>query len=244
MAELIQSGAVFLHVPKCGGTWVREALRRVKLWRARLGFKHSSAAHINDIMKHHGWQFIRHLPFHPTVTPGSLRRAYKFCFVRNPVRWYESYWKFMAGAWEPHEPGRWHPQRAIDSCGDDGFNTFVSNVLRERPGYVSEMYSWYTDGCRSIGKCERIVDDLVAVLRELNLTFDEPALRAFPRTNESLARCGQPVWNLDVLDRVIEAEAAGIDRYEYRADTEAIRSTLHGRRTDHRAVAAGVGGKH
>jgi hypothetical protein len=223
MADLLRGGAVFVHIPKCGGSWVCNALAAQGILRARVGFKHSPPDQLASILRHRPWHFIRCWLRHPGLTPPRLREAFKFTFVRNPVRWYESYWKFMAGAWHPWEPGRWHPQRPIDTCADDDFNRFVGNVLRERPGYVSEMYGWYTDrGVDYIGRCERLCDDLIEALGRAGEQFDAAALRTFPRVNESSARRGQPVWNPDLLRRIVEVERPAIERFGYSREVEAL----------------------
>lgn len=215
MAELLRTGAVFIHVPKCGGNWVREALRDRRLWRCRIGYKHSTPQRIDDIWRFHRWQFIKHLPTRPDVTPAKLRRAFKFCFVRNPVTWYESWWKFMAGNWHPWEAGRWHPQRPIDECGDDDFNRFVENVLRARPGYVSEMYRSYVAGCDFVGRAERLADDLHLALHAAGTEIDRAALDHVPAANVSEPRCGLPVWEPDVLRRLVASEREAIEQFGY-----------------------------
>lgn len=220
MAELLRTGAVFIHVPKCGGNWVREALRELGLWRCRIGFKHSTPERIADVWQFHRAQFLRHLPTRPDVTPGKLRRAFKFCFVRNPIGWYESWWKFMAGDWHPWEVGRWHPQRPIDDCGDDDFDRFIENVLRVRPGYVSEMYGWYADGSDFVGRCESLAVDLGEALRRSGIAVDAARLERIAPTNVSPSRRGTPRWNPELLRRVVEAETGAIERFGYVADVE------------------------
>lgn len=215
MAELLRNGAVFIHVPKCGGNWVRETLRQAKLWRCRIGYKHSTPEHVSDIWRFHRAQFLRHLPTRFDVTPGRLRRAYKFAFVRDPVGWYESWWKFMAGDWHAWEIGRWHPQRPIDECGDDDFNRFVANVLEACPGYVSEMYGWYAEGCDYIGRVENLASDLRTALENAGTPIEEEVLANVPATNVSPSRIGTPVWEPALLARVIDAERAAIDTYGY-----------------------------
>jgi hypothetical protein len=215
MAELLRSGAVFIHVPKCGGSWVRAVAKHLGFWRDRVGYKHSTPEHVNDVLRHHGWQFVKHWPRHPLVTPGALRRAYKFCFIRNPVGWYESYWKYMAGAWHRWEVGRWHPQRPLDGCGSDDFNVFVRKVLDKRPGYVSEMYGWYAEGSHFVGRCERMTEDLVQALLGAGERVDPSAIASVGRVNESEKRLGDPVWDPAVLERVVAAEADGIRRWGY-----------------------------
>lgn len=216
MAEFLKNGAVFIHVPKCGGNWVRAALRDRGLWRCRIGYKHSTPDHVADVWRHHRWQFLKNLPIRPDVTPSRLRRAFKFAFVRNPITWYESWWKFMAGDWHPWEVGRWHPQRPIDDCGDDDFARFVANVLSERPGYVSEMYGWYADGTDYVGRVERLAEDLQQALEQCGTRVDLDALRRVPTENVSEPRCGAPTWDPALLRRVVETEADAIERYGYR----------------------------
>ena len=217
MAELLKSGAVLIHVPKTGGTWVREVLRKLNLlYRdSRMGLKHSTPEHINDILRFRCGHFIRHWPFRPTVTPKKLRDAFKFCFVRNPLRWYESWWKYMAGHWHPWEADRWHPQRMIDNCGDDDFNVFLANILRNRPGYVSEMYSWYTEGVDFVGKCESLADDLVRALDAAGLNVDIEVLHRFPSVNQSKSHLGEPEWDSMILQKIIDSESASIERFGY-----------------------------
>ncbi len=225
MAELLKNGAVFIHVPKCGGNWVRDALKQQGLWRCRIGFKHSTPERIADVWRFHRAQFLRHLPTRPDVTPGRLRRAFKFCFVRNPVTWYESWWKFMAGDWHPWEVGRWHPQRPIDPCGDDDFNVFVENVLRERPGYVGEMYDEYVQGADFVGRTERLAEDLREALRTAGVEVSSEALRDVPRANVSTPRRGLPRWDPDVLRRLIEAESRAIARFGYEDAVAALQAS-------------------
>lgn len=222
MAELLRNGAVFIHVPKCGGNWVRAALRDQRLWRCRIGFKHSTPAHIDDVWRFHRRQFLKHLPTRPDVTPRKLRRAYKFCFVRNPVTWYESWWKFMAGDWHPWEAGRWHPQRPIDDCGDDDFNRFVENVLRTRPGYVSEMYDWYARGVDFVGRTENLTDDLRRALAGCGLDVDVEALHRVPAENVSEPRRGLPRWDPYVLERLVASEREAIEVHGYEREVATL----------------------
>jgi hypothetical protein len=144
--------------------------------------------------------------------------------VRNPITWYESWWKFMAGKWRAWEEGRWHPQRPIDHLGDDDFNTFVENVLRERPGYVSEMYGWYTSGVSFVGRFECLREDLVRGLEAGGMRVDARVLDRVPPSNVSKARLGNPTWDPAVLERTIAAEAAAIARYAHREEVERIRA--------------------
>lgn len=222
MAELLKNGDVFIHVPKSGGNWVRDLLRRQNLWRCRIGYKHSTPERINDVWRFHRWQFLKHLPTRPDVTPAKLRRAYKFCFVRNPVAWYESWWKFMAGDWHPWEVGRWHPQRPIDGCGSDDFNTFVENVLRDHPSYVSEMYAEYARGCDFVGRTETMADDLESVLGERGISFEPARFSTVARVNVSPKRLGLPQWKPEVFRRLVDSERSAIVTFGYEDEIQEL----------------------
>lgn len=215
MADLLRSGAVFIHVPKCGGTWVTRVLKQMGVLRGQIGRKHSLPEHIDHIWTVHPLHYLKHWAFQPGVSQRSLRRAFKFTFVRNPLTWYESWWKFMAGDWHPWQERTWHPQRLIDDCGDDDFNAFVGNVLTKRPGYVGEMYGWYTKRGIFVGKFERLADDLISALQRAGENFSEPVIREFPRQNKSQAKLGEPSWDPALLRRVIEAEAPAIEKFGY-----------------------------
>lgn len=229
MALLLKSGAVFIHVPKTGGGWVHTALHEQGLLHrdARVAFNHSPPGHVNEVMRWTPGRYLRHWPMRPLVTPGALRRAPKFCFVRDPLKWYESWWKFMAGRWKAWEPGRWHPQREIDGCGDDDFGGFVEKVLEAQPGYVSRMYAMYTDGCAFVGRFERLADDLSAALEELGVAHDAAALKATPHVNVSRSLLGRPEWDPALRRRVEEAEREAIERFGY-GGGRGVRGELRG----------------
>jgi hypothetical protein len=152
----------------------------------------------------------------------QARAAYKFCFVRHPLAWYESYWLFMRGrgwnAWgvTPSGRRRWHPNAALDGLGDADFNRFARNVLRRRPGYVSEMYSWYaTPEIDFVGVQERLAGDLAAVLRHLGVEFDSERLTARDRVNVSTRHEGEPAWDEGLRAEMEAAEHAAIARFGY-----------------------------
>lgn len=131
----------------------------------------------------------------------------------------------MVGKWHPWESGRWHPQRPIDSCGNDDFNIFIANILREYPGYVTEMYGWYTEGVDFIGKNESLEDDLIKALEKAGLQIDADTVCRFPKVNQSNTFNHEPEWDPELLKKVIETESAGIDRFGYRDQVEKFAST-------------------
>jgi hypothetical protein len=95
MAFLLKNGAVFLHIPKTGGTWIKHVLEKLDLIQAPLGHQHSDwdRSFWHDKL-HHDLKVTRYLFRRairsPRAQARSLPDCFKFCFVREPLQWYES----------------------------------------------------------------------------------------------------------------------------------------------------------
>jgi hypothetical protein len=221
--RILPSNALFLHIPKTGGTWVGQAL-------AHCGVALEQAETIAGVTYRH-----------PVLPMVQLTHPFVFTFVRHPLSWYESWWKFMAGIWPIFEPGVWHPQRDLEKCRSDDFSEFIRLCIEHEPGYVSRMYEWYIgppghEFVNFIGRHESLVEDLVRVLLLLGHQFDERALQNHQPENVSLKRCGEPIWDSRLKRRLLELEAPAIRRfYSDRIDPR----TRH--RWDHRHRVWNVG---
>ena len=198
--SLRHSGALFLHIPKTGGSWVEHTL-------GQIGIEIDPAETIPGVTYRHSL-----LPM--------IRREHPlaFTFVRHPLSWYESWWKFQAGIWTVFEPGVWHPQRVLERCQSDDFNEFIRLAIEHEPSYVSRMYEWFIgppghDFVQFVGRQENLAEDLIAVLMTLGYEVDAPAIRRIARANESQKRYGEPVWDPDLRRKVLELEASAIRRF-------------------------------
>ena len=124
--HLIKSDSLFLHIPKTGGTWVEEALKAS-------GVEAEYAKAISNVT----WR-------HSLVSQYTQAYDFVFTFVRHPISWYESWWKFQTSlSWIEHEPGVWHPQRVLGKCASNNFAEFTLSCIEQEPAYVSRMYEWY-----------------------------------------------------------------------------------------------------
>lgn len=224
MALLLKCGAVFLHVPKTGGTWITQVLEESGLAAYEFGHKHADFEHvINHHRQGSGRDILRSLVRTRAMGVDRARpelKAFKFCFVRHPIKWYESWWKYMTGRgwnnWGDDDTFDWHPCSVLNGLGDPDFNQFMRNVIEKRPGYVTEMYGWYVrPGVHFVGKQETLVDDLITVLRQLNLDFDEQKIRNTKPTNESKPLARPLVWDPDLKREVERIEYAGLKRFGY-----------------------------
>jgi hypothetical protein len=169
MALILKNGALFLHIPKTGGTWVTKVLREGGLLRCSIGHRHANLDHLLAP----GWQGLgrklewcwkrsRYLRTHP--------RPFTFCFVRHPLDWYESFYLYKNQPslnWERDGDldnfHRWHPNAVLNGLGEGKeFNEFVTAVMDRAPGYVSALFSHYTfRPCDFVGKQENLREDLV-----------------------------------------------------------------------------------
>lgn len=211
MAVLLRGGAIFLHIPKTGGNWVTRVLDDAGVIEMRFGHKHLD---LPGVMR------FEHYLLDANRWNESPYRPFRFCFVRHPMRWYESWWRMMEGLGWPAW-GRegcleeWHPNAVLNGLGDPNFNRFVENVLLKRPGYVTELYGHYTDSAIDyIGRQEKLVDDLLDLLALLEMQVDSDAIRSTQHVNVS-----DPAmfikWDPDLRREVEKTEYAGLCRYGY-----------------------------
>jgi hypothetical protein len=233
MAVLLKNGAIFLHIPKTAGSWVTQVLAELDLVAARrVGHKHITLDYLLRLGRERQWR--RALPWRSADVPPEAATAYIFTFVREPLSWYESWFSYMSRpdrawrAWGERENGageRWHPCAPLNGLGDEDFDRFVRRVVDRRPGWVSELYSWYTGtGVARVGRQERLADDLIAILRELGERPDPNLIRrrAGTRVNDSARATGRPKWDPELRAEVARLEAAARRRFGYEGGKGAV----------------------
>jgi hypothetical protein len=155
--------AVFYHVPKTGGVWVKEAMRAAGLRYGRC--RNRQISHPFGLKREHAAPDV--------VVEEDRVGRFSFCFVRHPEAWYRSFWAYRA------KTGWLDRKFPADRCWDDLFDVFVDNVTDAYPdGFVSQLYRYYTEGVDFVGRQESLVDDLVRALALAGEEFDERYLRA------------------------------------------------------------------
>src|SRR5262249_20799616 len=89
---ILKCGAVFLHIPKTGGSWVEQALRACGQVHRFLPHRHADMTRVMHYKKFQKFRprfWIRDRRIGMPESP-MLGATYRFCFVRNPLKWYES----------------------------------------------------------------------------------------------------------------------------------------------------------
>ncbi len=239
MAVMLNCGAIFLHVPKTGGSWVTQVLREQGLVRKEFSHIHADMVRARyyaggarvatrssyEWLKSRvprSWKAMRAVQRLKKTGEAisDARFPYCFCFVRHPLDWYESWWRYMCGRSGAHWAAEsdltsWHPCGRLRTLGDPDFATFVQNVNSVSPGFVTELFGLYTQpGIQFIGRQESLVDDLVTVLQRLDVRFDEQQLRESQRVNTSRMQL-RTEWPAELRSETERLEFAGLVRYGY-----------------------------
>lgn len=240
MTLLLKGGAVFLHVPKTGGLWVTEVLEGLGLVERSFAHIHADAERALRYLEgsrtifHDTWLHAKSRAPHrlkygirrKVVTSRREevdRSPFMFAFVRDPLDWYASYWRYQCdmnwleygNRYDVHD---WHPWVLLNGLGSPDFNQFIRNVIDRRPGYVTEMYGWYTlPTVNFVGHTESLAADLVAVLRMLDVRFDEDKVLSWKPKNVSKGRGRVVQWDPELRLEMERLEYAARRRFGYAA---------------------------
>ncbi len=227
--------AEFLHIPKTGGSWVKSVLKENNLILKEFGHEH--ADYDRNLLKG-GLSRREHLEEVISSTKKNLqlkmrpsplnKQIFRFCFVRNPISWYESWWKYMNernwNNWgECNSKHNWHPNSILNGLGSTDFNQFVTNVIKKRPGYVTELLFSYTkSGISFIGKTENIRNDLMTILDIINLPYDIESITKSPKVNKSQTDKNDTVihWDPKLKEIVKRLELPSLLHFNYLSEQE------------------------
>ena len=224
MALILKTGAIFLHIPKTGGNWITAVLNELDLVEGRLGHKHADPSHLLAPVNPKAWGPFGYLSWRK-IRMALEPKPFMFCFVRHPLKWYESWYKYMiqpSRNWkhwgDEQDLFDWHPNAVLNGCGSDSFDEFVRNVVTKRPGYVTELYSSYVQPqVGFVGRQETLREDLVQVLRRMNVNFDEDFVMNFKEVGVSPVPGRKVEWETELREHVLALEQVAMIRYGYAA---------------------------
>ncbi len=216
---LILPKSVFIHIPKTGGNWVREALQRAELPIKEARHRY----HVTELRpaKPHCCQHSRLRDVSEEDRSGRI----SFAFVRHPLSLYQSWWAFKM------QTG-WNDVFEFERlCKSETFPEFLEKVLKHFPGWAGKIFNQIdVDGIQMIGRQENLTEDLIAILRAAGEEFDPDVIRNMPHTNVvgTLSKWQERAQYTPELERaVLESEREALERFGYDVITkEAIGSCI------------------
>jgi hypothetical protein len=231
MALLLKNGSIFLHIPKTGGNWVRHILKKSNLIHSEIGHKHADMTrtiYTSFCSKPSSLiDSIRRKPILPKFPDNSV---FLFTFVRHPISWYESWFRYQSQAtknWYKFGTegilSDWHPNSTLNGLGHPEFSIFIDRVLKKRPGYVTELFfSYTTPEISFIGKQENLRKDLCKALSLANEKYDEDMIM-----NEKPVGISNPpslnmAWGKSQKTEALRLEWPSIVRFGYVKQSGAI----------------------
>ena len=164
------SKLILYHIPKCGGIWAKEALRRSLVNPATEYGRCKSSGQLNDFHV-----YREHATPDGTSEKDKAGR-YSVVFVRHPFTWYRSFWAFRI------KSKSYDPKFPLDQLMDTSYEVFIRKVLDKYPeGFCSSLFRCYVGDDLSkvqfIGRQENLEDHLVHAMRFAQQEFDEGRLR-------------------------------------------------------------------
>lgn len=174
---------IFIHVPKCGGSYVREVMRALGVPLAYTGFG-----------LHTPWKRLS----------GLGLAGYSFGFIRHPADWLASFWAFRRSS------ASVRARTATMLPDHEDWATFVSQTIANNPGYVSALMDEYTDGLGYVGQIKTIKAGIVAALNHEGIAYDNAVLNGVPPINVTP---GRPAITGPQITAIEQAEAALMNKH-------------------------------
>lgn len=215
MARMIEVGGrwhLFLHIPRTGGTWVEAAIDEIGIPRRRMTRLPSWIPKKHALLSHY-------LP----ADLASMESS--FAFVRHPVAYYESVWKWLDRSpkgLRMRKSWTWHPflpaSRQFEECRGGDFNDWVFLMLQKEPMWVTRLVRSYVgpeggEFCSFIGRAESLEDDFLSAIRSFGFPIGEDDVS---RVRFLGPRNGIPMqveWSKDLKEKVLESERIVIRRF-------------------------------
>ncbi|WP_299293974.1 hypothetical protein [uncultured Tateyamaria sp.] len=185
------TNSLLLLPPKAGSVWLRAVLVESKVFHVILG---------PEELRGHGRLALYGREF-------SAIGA----FVRHPISWYHSYWRYRS------KNSTWDERWIIDAdCASSSFEEFLQLVCSEHPGYLTNLFSEFTGAPENpidyIGKTEFLVDGLLSYLNLIGERYQRGVIEDFAPRNVSGPRFSPTREHCDLVYR---AEIGCYETYNY-----------------------------
>jgi len=232
MALLLENQTIFLHIPKTGGTWVKKCLLKEGLVTTNIAGKHANLSRINKFFLNHPAKYIKKSIKARCDMCSISKNSFVFCFVRNPYKWAQSFYRYQAKRnfknWEGPTTiwgESWHPTNDINSIEAKNFDSFLSIISKKYTGFVSQMYKGYTRRSDFVGRTENLEEDLIRVLENREMVFDESKVRTEKPANTTSESGCPALASEDTIRMFCRSEQDAFEAYEYDIE-DTIRDAL------------------
>lgn len=206
---LTKSRALFQHVPRTGGSWVEKAIDLCGIER------------VGWLEKQPPWLPRKHALLGHYHRRPLARVEFVFAFVRHPIPYYESTWKWLRanGAEFMQKHWTWHPHMTAARHYHSDFNRWVEAMLNEEPLWYTRLIEQYVgpeggEFVDWIGRTETMTVDLPVLLESLGYRAEvkryRDELQALSNTNVIPERID---WSPGLPARVERAERSVIERF-------------------------------
>jgi len=186
--------SIFYHIPKTGGSWVTNVMRR-SLSKTN-NFKFERPPLYLGIEENEYWgyrlsEILGMRKAHTTQWATSKENKdglFSFAFVREPISWYKSWWINRLNDKTYKKVGQDWRDFLLDFAWDYNFERFVINSIKMFPtGALTTIYKCFLgkDGnaLNFVGKQENLREDLIEALTLAGEDFDENLVRKLGRIN-------------------------------------------------------------
>ena len=196
MIYIPSQNLLFVHIPKCGGWYVKTVLQTVFEDAVTLRDGRGNLMHAAP----HKYQIL-------DVVRSNKPRA--FCFVRRPEEWVRSWWKYNTQrGWPTWNCGAQNPLVPRHHLAHSTFHGFVDKWLRWNAGGVTRMFDSY---CNTPFPVEWYHSELIdQVLPEI-IQSELPDISEHDHNRSS----GSVSWDEEQLQQFLVSENDGISRYRY-----------------------------
>lgn len=171
----------------------------------------------NQISKHATYDLLAGTLQSRLIKP--RRKIKYFCVIRHPLLWYQSWFRYQHGrgwlTWgEKSNVSKWHCLSGINMEKQDDFNSFMTYINRNAPGFLTYLYHSYvfSSDARYL-KNENLRDELLSLNSEWSLGLNESLILESKEVNVSLK--SDIIWDEEVVAETLENELPLLKKYDY-----------------------------